>query len=308
MPYPDRTGVVMRRRRRKGTAKTRRPKPMRSRNLKASATRRRSDSRPKQPGQQLRRELEEALEQQAATSEILKLISGSAGQLQPVFEAILDKATRICRAGFGILNLYDGDAFRTVALHNPPPEFAGHSGEVIKPHPESGLAQVARTRQIVHIDDIRTQRPYLEGNDAAVELADLAGARTLLLSPMLSDEKLIGAIAIYRQEVRPFTNRQIELVKNFASQAVIAIENARLLNELRQRTDDLSESLQQQTATADVLMVISSSPGDLRPVFRSVLENATRLCEAKFGTLYLHDGESFRFAADVGAPREYTEF
>jgi hypothetical protein len=126
MPYPDRTGVVMRRRRRKGTAKTRRPKPMRSRNLKASATRRRSDSRPKQPGQQLRRELEEALEQQAATSEILKLISGSAGQLQPVFEAILDKATRICRAGFGILNLYDGDAFRTVALHNSPPEFAGH--------------------------------------------------------------------------------------------------------------------------------------------------------------------------------------
>jgi len=149
---------------------------------------------------------------------------------------------------------------------------------------------VSRTRQVVHIDDLRTTEPYLEGNRAVRSLADLGGARTLVTVPMLKENELTGVIGIYRQEVRPFTDKQIELVKNFAAQAVIAIENTRLLNELRQRTDDLREALEQQTATSDVLQVISSSPGDLTPVFQAMLENATRVCDAKFGNMFLFEG------------------
>jgi two-component system, NtrC family, sensor kinase len=256
------------------------------------------------------RELSESLEQQTATSEVLKVISSSPGELEPVFMAMLENAVRICEAKFGTMFLREGDAFRTVALHNAPPAYAElrRRNPIIHPHPKSGLARLVATRQVVHIADILEDQGYLAGAPISVAIFETAGARTLLVVPMLKDNEVVGAILIYRQEVRPFTDNQIELVQNFAAQAVIAIENTRLLNELRQRTDDLSESLQQQTATADVLKVISSSPSDLRPVFQSVLENATRLCEAKFGTLYLHDGESFRFAADVGAPREYTEF
>jgi two-component system, NtrC family, sensor kinase len=256
------------------------------------------------------RELSESLEQQTATSEVLKVISSSPGELEPVFMAMLENAVRICEAKFGTMFLREGDAFRTVALHNAPPAYAElrRRNPIIHPHPKSGLARLVATRQVVHIADILEDQGYLAGAPISVAIFETAGARTLLVVPMLKDNEVVGAILIYRQEVRPFTDNQIELVKNFAAQAVIANENTRLLNELRQRTDDLSESLQQQTATADVLKVISSSPSDLRPVFQSVLENATRLCEAKFGTLYLHDGESFRFAADVGAPREYTEF
>src|SRR5262249_3352908 len=137
--------------------------------------------------------------------------------------------------------------------------------------------------------------------------ARLAGARSIIAVPMLKDNELIGAIVIYRQEVRPFTDKQIELVQNFAAQAVIAIENTRLLNELRQRTDDLSKSLEQQTATSEVLRVISSSPGELEPVFQAMLENATRLCEAKFGSMYLYQGDAFRFVAQHNAPPAYVE-
>ena len=245
-------------------------------------------------------ELRQALEQQTATSAVLGIISRSPGELDPVFKAILENAARICQAQFGTLNIYDGSAFRSVALHSPPPQFAMWLGEVIRPHPESGLGYVARTKQIAHIDDIRTRQPYLEGDKAVVGLADLAGARTLLIVPMLKENKLIGTISIYRQEVRPFTDKQIALLQNFAAQAVIAIENTGLLNELR-------ESLQQQTATADVLRVISSSPGDLQPVFEAMLENAVRICDAKFGNIYRWDGEVLRILASLNTPPALAE-
>jgi two-component system, NtrC family, sensor kinase len=282
------------------SAKSQSRKILRRRNVPATA-RRRDPPADKTDVALLRRERDEALEEQAATAEVLQVISASPGELEPVFGAILKNATRLCHARFGTLNLYDGEAYLSVALHNPPPQFVTRKGEVIRSHPESALAYVARTKKVAHIDDIRTRRPYLEGDNAVVGLADLAGARTLLIVPMLKQSKLIGAISIYRQEVRPFTDRQIELVKNFAAQAVIAIENGRLLSELR-------ESLQQQTATADVLRVISSSPGELEPVFQAMLQNAVSICDATFGMLFRFEDAAWRAAAMFGVPPAFADF
>ena len=248
------------------------------------------------------RELSEALEQQTATSEVLGVISSSPGELEPVFQAMLANAVRLCDAKFGTLNLYDGEVFRAGALHNVPSTYEDiRRGMVIRPDPRSSLGRVARTRQVDHIDDLRMTAPYLEGNPAVRSLADLGGARTLVTVPMLKENELTGVIGIYRQEVRPFTDKQIELVKNFAAQAVIAIENTRLLNELR-------ESLQQQTATSEVLQVISSSPGELRPVFESMLANATRICEAKYGVLFRYEDGFFYPAATLNPPPALADF
>ncbi|HEX5105332.1 MAG TPA: GAF domain-containing protein, partial [Pirellulaceae bacterium] len=246
-------------------------------------------------------ELRESLQQQTATADVLKVISSSPGNLEPVFEGILESATQICQAGFGTLNLYEDNAFRSVALHNPPPQYRARLGEVIHPHPDSGLAHVARTKQIAHIEDVRTQKPYLKGSPAVVGLADLAGARTLLIVPMLKEGNLLGAVSIYRQEIRPFTDKQIELVQNFAAQAVIAIENARLLSELR-------ESLQQQTATSDVLKVISRSTFDLPTVLQTLVESAATLCDAdKTNITRQRDGAFYRAEAH-GFSREFMDY
>src|SRR5262249_8592991 len=218
-------------------------------------------------------DLSEALEQQTATSEVLGVISSSPGELEPVFQTMLENARRLCEAKFGDLYLRDRDGFRMVATHNSPPAYAAarRHEPLLRPPPDAPLGLVATTKQVAHIPDITKIPSYIEGNPFVVVGVELGGYRTVLAVPMLNDNELVRAITFAGQEVRPFTDKHIELVQNFAQQAVIAIENTRLLNELRQRTDDLSEALEQQTATSEVLGVISSSPGELERVFQAML-------------------------------------
>jgi GAF domain-containing protein len=253
-------------------------------------------------------DLSEALEQQTATSEVLSVISSSPGDLDRVFQSMLENAVRICEAKFGFLLRYDGNAYHTMAALCPVPEYAEEMRRgPLRPHPNSALGQVARTRQVAQIADITAHPLYAERNPMLVSGAEVGGIRTIVAVPMLKDKQFIGAITIFRQEVRPFSDKQIELVKNFAAQAVIAIENTRLLNELRQRTTDLTEALEQQTATSEVLQVISTSPGDLAPVFQSILEKATRICGAEFAALYLREADGLRLAATHDVPPAFAE-
>jgi two-component system NtrC family sensor kinase len=246
-------------------------------------------------------ELTESLEQQTATSEVLQVISSSPGELEPVFHKMLENATRVCGANFGVMNLWDGSNLNLAADYNVPAAFtASRRQGPIDPHPQSGLATAIRTRQVVHIDDIRNNPAYLAGAPATVEIADVAGARTMVIVPMLKEDELIGIIAIFRQEVKPFSQKQIALVENFTKQAVIAIENTRLLKELRQRTGDLSESLEQQTAISDILRAMSSSPGDVKPVFASVAEHAARICEAQIVDILTVEDDRLHYAAEFG--------
>jgi GAF domain-containing protein len=251
-------------------------------------------------------DLTEALEQQTATSEVLQVISSAPGDLQLVFQAMLEKAVRICDAKFGSILRWHDDAAHLIATHNAPPAFteARRRSQNLA-NPKTSFGRMVATKAVVHVANAAAEPGYVEERDpAAVAAVEIGGQRTALYVPMLKETELVGALTLSRQEVRPFTDKQIELVKNFAAQAVIAFENARLLNELRQRTDDLSqrttdltEALEQQTATSEVLRVISTSPGDLKPVFETMLANAAQICEAHLGGIYRWDGEFAQLVA-----------
>jgi signal transduction histidine kinase len=285
---------------RKGAKSRRRITGLRSKTTKA----RTHVDRLRAANADLKKKLAESLEQQAATSDVLGVISSSPGELSAVFQALLANAVRICGAKFGALFLTEGDAYRTVALHNAPPAFAEarRREPIRRPNPGTPLGRVAATKQPVQVADIRTESAFTSDPERFAVL-ELAGARTILNVPMLKDGELIGQISIYRQEVRPFTDKQIELVKNFAAQAVIAIENTRLLNELRQRTDDLSEALEQQTASSEILSVISGSPTVVEPVLDAIVRTAVTLCASYDAVILLRDGDDLRIAAHHGPMR-----
>ena len=257
-------------------------------------------------------DLTEALEQQTATSEVLKVISGSPGDLEPVFQSMLENATRLCDASYGNLLLWEGDAtYRMAAIHGDLPPILlekWRPGNSFRPNPYVPIARVAQTHKFVHVEDLREDPAYLNGDPLPVLAVDVAGARTLIAIPMLKEDQLVGAIVIYRREVRPFTDNQIALVTNFAAQAVIAIENTRLLNELRQRTSDLTETLEQQTATSKVLDVISRSAFDLQAVFETVAESAVKLCGADRAFIWRFDGELLRMIVAYNAPQELKAY
>ena len=245
--------------------------------------------------QQRTRDLSESLEQQTAAAEVLKVISGSPGELEPVFDAILENAVQICGAEFGCLELFEGNNYRRAASHNAPTAFfEARARDPVRPLATSHiLSRVATTKQVIQVTDLLAEQP----EEAIVRLG---GARTILCVPMLKDNRVVGVISIFRQEVRPFTHKQSDLVTNFSAQAVIAIENTRLLNELR-------ESLQQQTATADVLKVISRSAFDLPTVLQTLVESAARLCEADKANIVRQRGDSLYLTEACGYSQEFNE-
>jgi GAF domain-containing protein/HAMP domain-containing protein len=253
-------------------------------------------------------ETREALEQQTATAEVLGVINSSPGDLAPVFDAVLDKAMHLCEAAFGILLTLDNEIFRTVAVRNVPEALADYMSKPLRPDPDTTLGRVVRERRTIHTEDNAEAEPYRQRAPLAVAAVELGHARTVLHVPLIKDEVVLGVFIIFRQEVRPFSDKQISLMQNFAAQAVIAMENVRLITELRQRTGDLQESLEYQTATSDVLKVISQSGAELDHVLQTLIETAARICEADKAMLQQQRDGLFRMGASVGFSQESKEY
>ena len=247
-----------------------------------------------------RAERDEALQRETATAEVLQVINSSPGDLTPVFDAMLEKATRLCEAPFGHLRTWDGERFHLGAAHGEPEfcEWFWQRGP-IRPDRDAPLGRILAGERVVHFADAPGDEGY-QTSAGFRDMAEASGIRSAIWVALHKDDALLGTITVYRKEVRPFTDKQIALLQNFAAQAVIAMENARLLTETR-------EALEQQTATAEVLQVINSSPGDLGPVFDAMLEKAVRLCDSASGTMLRWDGERLHRVAWLGVPPEHIE-
>jgi two-component system, NtrC family, sensor kinase len=288
-------------------ARTKRHKartPKRSTSPKAVFGRRSRTTSRKADIARVARERDEGLEREKASAEVLRVIGTSLGELKPVFDAILANAVRLCEANYGAMWLWEGGGFRNGAFYGELPEaYTGQwrSGVVTQPGVDAPMDRIARSRKPVHVADLRADPSYRKGHPLLMTAVDVGGIRTYLGVPLLKANELVGVIAVYRKEVRPFNDKQIEFVTNFAAQAVIAIENTRLLSELR-------ESLQQQTATTDLLKVISRSTFDLQAVFDTLVKSATELCEAQDAFIFLPTGDVFRAAARYGFTPEVHKY
>jgi two-component system, NtrC family, sensor kinase len=266
---------------------------------KAPLTRERSNAELAAELMRLAADRDEALARERALAEVLQVINSSPGDLAPVFDTLLDRALLLCAAPFGVLFRYDGRAMHLMAMRGAVLDKAGL--EWFRTWvPEGAMSEIVQGAPLVHIEDMRESEAYRRGVPSRVRTVEVTGARTMLWVPLRRADRLLGVLAIYRREVRPFTEAEIALLQNFAAQAVIAIDNARLLTETR-------EALEQQTATAEVLQVINSSPGDLAPVWDAMLDKAASLCEANLGFLCSYDGEAQILLASRGLSPEQAE-
>jgi signal transduction histidine kinase len=284
----------------------------RGRRRKAVTPRRREAALPTRPARvtRLSRELNEALQQQAAMAQVLRVISSSPGDLQRVFDTLLENARRLCDAEFGNIYRWDGDALHLIATHNTPPAFAAfRRRSPFRPGPTSLVGRMVKTKSVTHVPDARDNPDYIERRDPSIVAAiELGGVRTYLAVPMLKENKLIGAFTVYRQEVRPFTDKQIALITSFASQAVIAIENARLLTELRQRTDELGRSVEELRALGEVSRAVNSTL-DLETVLSTIVTKAVQLSRTDAGAIYVFDAsqQEFSLRASYGMNQELID-